>query len=103
MGHFTMIAELSCLRKRSTGPARLFYMLLSLCCIYWASCGCAAKTDCSGDPCDEAKSICREAREMGAEYDTLPDEEKHEMSSAVNTYNDHCEEALQRCEHCKAK
>ena len=67
--------------------------------------GCASKTalDCSGDPCGDAKAVCAEAAEARADYDKLPDDEKKEMISAVNTYVEHCEEAQARCKKCGGK
>ncbi len=69
-------------------------------------CGCAASkpaTDCSGDPCGEAKAICAEAREARADYDRLPADDRKEMISAVNTYVEHCEDAEKRCKDCGGK
>ncbi len=89
------------MNKRTLGGFGFSILALGTTCFLFS--GCAAKLDCSGDPCDDAKSICKEARDTRAEYDSLSDDEKREMSSVVSTYAEHCDDATERCEKCKAK
>ena len=53
------------------------------------------------DECALMEEICAEALDFQKEYERLPDEEKKDMASVMETYRKHCEEATKNCEKSK--
>lgn len=50
------------------------------------------------DECAFKDEICKEALDFQKEYDRMPEEERKDMVSVLNTYIMHCEEAKKMCE-----
>lgn len=53
------------------------------------------------DECLLKEEICTEALDFQREYERLPDEEKKDMASVMETYREHCEDATKKCEKSK--
>lgn len=51
------------------------------------------------DECALKEEVCAEALDFQKEYDKMPEEEKEDMISVLNTYIEHCEEAKKNCEN----
>ncbi len=72
--------------------------------------GCAARTAVppaarapDTDECRQMKEVCDQALQFQAQYETLPEDEKKDMVSVLNTYIEHCEKATVACEQGPAR
>lgn len=50
------------------------------------------------EECRMQNEICQEALDFQREYERMPQEEREEMNSVLNTYIEHCEKAKKACE-----
>ncbi len=69
-------------------------------------CGCAPRavttySDVDTPECRTMTEICKDAREFQREYERMPEEEKRDMVSVLNTYTEHCTQAVKACEESK--
>ena len=55
-----------------------------------------AETDAEAE-CLMMEEICGQAENFQKQFDALPDEEKSDMISVLNTYVEHCEKAREQC------
>ena len=62
-----------------------------------------SETSALTDECLMKEEVCAEAREFQKVYERLPEEEKEDMISVLNTYIMHCEEAMKSCEKSEKK
>ncbi|MGD9202439.1 MAG: hypothetical protein PVI26_12810, partial [Chitinispirillia bacterium] len=62
-----------------------------------------SETSALSDECLMKEEVCLEARDFQKIYERMPEEEKKEMVSVLNTYIMHCEEAMKNCEESKKK
>jgi hypothetical protein len=54
-------------------------------------------TEVASDECEMMKEVCRQAQEFQKQYETLPEEEKKDMSTILSTYVEHCRQATESC------
>ncbi|MFP4418554.1 MAG: hypothetical protein ACOC41_06815 [Chitinivibrionales bacterium] len=55
------------------------------------------------DECRTMVEVCKDAQEFQREYDRLPEEEKDDMAAVLNTYTEHCTNAVKECDQSKKR
>jgi hypothetical protein len=80
-----------------------FFLLIALIGIMLPSCNpkTTKKASEQTDECALKEEVCKEAFDFQREYEQLPEEEKKDMASVMETYRVHCEEAKKKCEKSK--
>jgi hypothetical protein len=80
-----------------------FFLFIALIGITLSSCNpkTTTKTPDQTDDCVLKEEVCKEAFDFQREYEQLPEEEKKDMASVMETYRVHCEEAKKKCEKSK--
>lgn len=55
------------------------------------------------DECRTMEEICQSYKDFRKEYDRMPEEQRKEMVTILNTYIEHCENAEASCEESNKK
>jgi hypothetical protein len=72
-----------------------------------ASCGSsstARKGAAASEPtpeCATMKEVCDDAYDFQSYYNSMPEQEREDMTAVLNTYVEHCEQARENCKRSK--